>query len=370
VSTDETTDRDPFELEAADRDPFEVAEMPEGWEPEDDEPFRIVIPEAADFIVTPVPVYDLLMSAPMAPDTEVVWHFLWRTAKRQGTISVWATNTYIAKGTHIGVRRIREAKAWMSEHRLIGYHQAKRDGGRLGKTFTTILPTAGTYAVPPVEITAGTPSVPAASIEKDRSPLRCPENRRDTCGTVSALGDSSSPTSCSSSSGKKEKERAGARVLSLSFAPLVQITEEEHQALLAKYGPELAHKALAMLSLYKHSHGASYNSDAGACESWAIDAARKRLAELQGKSAAPPSGNGSRRTCPKCGVAIHHNASYCLECRADLPGHEAPAARKEQAPPPLAADAATPEDVEAMRAAVMARKPQSTAQAARQGGAP
>lgn len=123
-----------------------------------DAPQFVLIPEDQDHLVSSVPLYDFLMSAPMSPDPWVIWSFYQRTARRQGTRSVWATNPFIAKGTKLGVRRVREAKAWLAGVGLICYRKGRGKGGTVARVYTLLngaVPT-GTRAVPVAKRTTGT----------------------------------------------------------------------------------------------------------------------------------------------------------------------------------------------------------------------
>lgn len=283
-----------------DQDPFDDLTVAAD-EPEDEETGALRVPDDADHLVTDVSLYDNLVSYVDPADAIAVWFFLVRTAIRQRTRSIWATNAYIARGLHIGVKRVRAVKAWMAGLGIIVYRRERSSGGVMGKGFTDLIgrvtreaapaylgnDTRESDAAPLAEADISSADNDIATTEPAPAPLAPTREAASALGGQNTRGAdaaarsalnpiSSSSSSCSSSSSKKEKARASARV-SLSFAPGVEITEEEHRALIAKYGSAPTKRAIERLHLYKKSHGARYNDDAAAIESWAIGAACKDL---------------------------------------------------------------------------------------------
>lgn len=82
---------------------------------------------------------------------------------------------------------------------------------------------------------------------------------------------------------EKEKERArGPAPVSSSekirFAPLVNMTTDEHAALVTKHGSEAVAWMIERLDAFKGSNGKTYKDDARAIRSWVVDAWAKHLA--------------------------------------------------------------------------------------------
>lgn len=278
---DESSARDPFDDVPAEGDPFDDVEMPEGWEPEEEDLGEVSVPESAEHLVTDIPLHDIFARAPRPADAMAAWQLLLRTAVRQKTQRVWVTGRYVAKGLRISLRRARAVLTWMEEMGIVARERSRGPGGELGKVLTSL-----------VGVSPGCRNgtvVENANCKHGREIAPRYQNRTLDQGAVSprwqkghtnALGDISSSSSCSEVHEKKEKSRVRARTVSLSFASRVRITEAERDALVAEVGEPLFRKACEMLDAYKQSSGATYNSDAGALRLWAVDAARKRLTEL------------------------------------------------------------------------------------------
>ena len=103
-----------------------------------------------------------------------------------------------------------------------------------------------------------------------------------------------------------------------TYAPHVELTEEEHEALSKQYGSDVVTLAIELLDAYKLEKGKHYKSDAGALRSWGIQAALERRDKTRGKGGATPTRQVGMRFCPSCKREQRHTGSMCLECGADM----------------------------------------------------
>jgi len=119
---------------------------------------------------------------------------------------------------------------------------------------------------------------------------------------------------------KEEKESA-----KRTYAPLVKMTDEEHEKLVAKHGEEVVNQAVELLDAYKLEKGKTYKSDAGALRSWAIQAALERRDKGRGRGGVAPPGvvKFAGRVCAKCGETNTHSGSMCMGCNEELPRRKA-----------------------------------------------
>lgn len=70
------------------------------------------------------------------------------TARLQATQQVRANNTYLARGLGWGIAKVKAAKAWLAEAKIIEYVRPRGDGGQLGQVYIRLqfLPRAETLA--------------------------------------------------------------------------------------------------------------------------------------------------------------------------------------------------------------------------------
>lgn len=116
----------------------------------EDLPPGLIVNPAADHIVVSIPMYERLRRAPAHPVPLLVWEHYWYTARIQGTKRVWATNTYLARGTGCGVAAVKAAKAWMVAEGLIQYVQGRARDGSVKRVYTELLGDSRVNSDPPV----------------------------------------------------------------------------------------------------------------------------------------------------------------------------------------------------------------------------
>ena len=102
-----------------------------------------------------------------------------------------------------------------------------------------------------------------------------------------------------------------------TYAPHVELTEEEHEALSKQHGSDVVTLAIELLDAYKLEKGKHYKSDAGALRSWGIQAALERRDKTRGKGGVPSRQVGAR-ICPSCKREQRHTGSMCLDCGAEM----------------------------------------------------
>ena len=60
------------------------------------------------------------------------------TYRHQGTNQPWATNGYLTSGLHMGMDRVKNAKACLHETGLIEYIQRRESSGKMAKHYTKL----------------------------------------------------------------------------------------------------------------------------------------------------------------------------------------------------------------------------------------
>ncbi len=71
-------------------------------------------------------------------DAALVYLKLLLTYRRQGTNQPWATNGYLTSGLHMGMDRVKDAKALLHEMGLIEYIQRRESSGKMAKHYTKL----------------------------------------------------------------------------------------------------------------------------------------------------------------------------------------------------------------------------------------
>jgi hypothetical protein len=118
---------------------------------------------------------------------------------------------------------------------------------------------------------------------------------------------------------KKEKKEGegGAKRL---HAPRVEMTDEEHQKLVAEYGAFDTSEAIQFLSEYKADKPYKNKSDYLTIRRWVVNAVRERRLKASKSGSSPPGAVVFKgRTCKKCGNVQTDSMSYCSVCHEDLP---------------------------------------------------
>ena len=84
-------------------------------------------------------------------DAALVYLKLLLTYRRQGTNQPWATNGYLTSGLHMGMDRVKDAKALLHEMGLIEYIQRRESSGKMAKHYTklNLVSNPGTVGVKP-----------------------------------------------------------------------------------------------------------------------------------------------------------------------------------------------------------------------------
>lgn len=89
---------------------------------------------------------------------------------------------------------------------------------------------------------------------------------------------------------KKSKEKKSKeKEIKKEYAPLVHMTETEHQKLVDKHGPDLTAQMIEKLDNYKGASGKKYKSDYKAILTWVVDEIMKKVHQFpRGRDKPPP----------------------------------------------------------------------------------
>ena len=113
---------------------------------------NIKIDPEGDIIFLTMSRYKKLMSfGVVGMDAKNLYEHLMFTARLQGTMSVWAKDTYLMKGLHLGKDKLKKAKALLHKLKLIEYRQDRDEEGHFKDSYILIKTSYTTAPVDRVE---------------------------------------------------------------------------------------------------------------------------------------------------------------------------------------------------------------------------